>query len=73
MWPFAHRGASLVSLVGAGIAGGAIYAAVALLFGVLPWSDVRRLLNSLKRPVKVAGLEPVAVVAITETADAIPG
>jgi stage V sporulation protein B len=73
MWPFAHRGASLVSLVGAGIAGGGVYVVLALLFGVLPWSDVLRLLNSLKKPANIAGLEPVAVVAIAETADAIPG
>lgn len=73
MWPFAHRGASLISLVGAGAAGGAVYVVLALLFGVLPWSDVLRLWNSLKRPANVAGLEPAAVVAIAETADAIPG
>jgi hypothetical protein len=32
-----------------------------------------RLWNSLKRPANVAGLEPAAVAAIAETADAIPG
>jgi stage V sporulation protein B len=73
MWPFADRGASLISLALAGVAGGVVYTIVALLCGVLPWSDVLRLWNSLKRPAIGSGLEPAAVVAISETADAIPG
>ena len=73
MWPFADRGASLINLTLAGVGGGVVYTIVALLFGVLPWSDVLRLWNSLKRPAIGSGLEPAAVVAISEAADAIPG
>lgn len=73
MWPFARGGASIVSLVGAGIGGGLLYVAVALASGVLPWADVRRLWNSLKRPALVPALEPAAVVAMSDAADAMPG
>lgn len=73
MWPYAHRDASLISLVVAGVAGSIAYIVVAILFGVVTWTDVLRLWNSLKRPANVARLEPAAAAAVADTADAIPG
>ena len=64
---------SKIIIVGAGIGGGLLYVAVALASGVLPWADVRRLWNSLKRPALVPALEPAAVVAMSDAADAMPG
>jgi stage V sporulation protein B len=73
MWPFAHREASLVSVVVAGIAGGILYCILALMSGVLPWADVKRLLNSIKKPAIVPTLEPAAIVAMAEVGDPVPG
>jgi stage V sporulation protein B len=73
MWPFAGPDASLISVVLAGLGGGVLFGVLALASGVLPWADVRRLLNSIRKPALVHGLEPVAVVAIAESGDPVPG
>ncbi|WP_428305114.1 oligosaccharide flippase family protein [Lacipirellula sp.] len=72
MWPYANHDASLLSVIIAGVAGGVVYAIVALFSGIVPWSDLQRIWRSLRKPAIVASLEPAAVVAVAETADAIP-
>ena len=73
MWPFTGSEASLTSLVLAGIAGGAAYAVVALAMGVVPWSEIKRVWNSIRKPKLVTGLDPGSVVAMSDSGEPVPG
>jgi stage V sporulation protein B len=73
MWPFARNDSSLVALAVAGVVASVLYVIVCIIAGVFPWSEVKKIWAAVRRPVGVSGLEPIAVVAVAETADAIPG
>jgi hypothetical protein len=49
-----------------------VYAIVSLACGVLPWSDVRRVWRSIRRPMSPAARE-TALLATATDADVSPG
>lgn len=66
LWPFTGDQAGLPTLAVAGAGSGVVYVLVSLACGVLPWSDVRRVWRTLRRPMSPAARETALLATATD-------